>query len=325
MRLEDPVLTACWHPAALARDVTDRPYPVTVLGEKLVLFRSGSGVHALKDLCIHRGVPLSLGKVDRGELVCAYHGWRYDGGGACVCIPSLPPRQPIPSKARAEAYRCREEGGFVWVCLGEAEPERLPLQGKVDPALIPVWMGPYPVQAAAPRVVENFLDVSHLMFVHEGLLGDSRHAEINDYGVHRREDALFTDEIVVYQPDPDGRGVGVESRYVYEIFGPTCVKLVKRSSGSDEEFHLFLIVLPETATACTAFMLQLRNYSPNVPEQVFIDFQNTLLAQDKVIVEAQKPELLPLDLQAELHLRSDRVAIAYRRMLREQGMTIGTE
>ncbi|QJC53981.1 aromatic ring-hydroxylating dioxygenase subunit alpha [Paenibacillus albicereus] len=324
MRLEDPALTACWHPAALARDVTDRPYPVTVLGEKLVLFRSGSGsgVHALKDLCIHRGVPLSLGKVER---VCAYHGWRYDGAGACVCIPSLPPRRPIPAKARAEAFRCREEHGFVWVCFGESEPEALPLQGKVDPGLIPVWMGPYPVRAAAPRVVENFLDVSHLMFVHEGLLGDSRHAEINDYGVRRREGALCTDEIIVYQPDPDGRGIGVESRYVYEIFSPTCVKLVKRSSGSDEEFHLFLIVLPEAETACTAFMLQLRNYSPDVPEQVFIDFQNTLLAQDKVIVEAQKPELLPLDLQAELHLRSDRVAIAYRRMLKELGVTIGTE
>ena len=36
------------------------------------------------------------------------------------------------------------------------------------------------------------------------------------------------------------------------------------------------------------------------------------------------PELLPPDLQAELHLRSDRTAIAYRKWLRELGLTFGT-
>lgn len=40
-------------------------------------------------------------------------------------------------------------------------------------------------------------------------------------------------------------------------------------------------------------------------------------------IESQRPELLPLDLQAELHLRSDRTAIAYRRWLRELGVRTG--
>ncbi|HYX49579.1 MAG TPA: hypothetical protein VE843_07540, partial [Ktedonobacteraceae bacterium] len=46
--------------------------------------------------------------------------------------------------------------------------------------------------------------------------------------------------------------------------------------------------------------------------------------QDVPIVESQRPELLPLDLQAELHLRSDRTAIAYRKWLKELGLTFGT-
>jgi len=33
---------------------------------------------------------------------------------------------------------------------------------------------------------------------------------------------------------------------------------------------------------------------------------------------------LPLDLQAELHLRSDRVVIAYRRWLNQLGLRFGT-
>jgi hypothetical protein len=42
------------------------------------------------------------------------------------------------------------------------------------------------------------------------------------------------------------------------------------------------------------------------------------------VVESQRPELLPLDLQSELHLRSDRMAIAYRKWLREIGFRYGT-
>ena len=44
--------------------------------------------------------------------------------------------------------------------------------------------------------------------------------------------------------------------------------------------------------------------------------------QDVPIVESQRPELLPLDLQAELHLRSDRTAIAYRKWLRQVGIDV---
>ncbi|MFC4099947.1 aromatic ring-hydroxylating dioxygenase subunit alpha [Paenibacillus xanthanilyticus] len=325
MVLQDPALLRQWHPVAVDADIGDEPKQVTVLGEKVVLFRTPHGVKAMRDLCIHRGVPLSLGKVSEGEIVCAYHGWRYDGDGRCVCIPSLPRGAAIPPKARAQTYACRERYGFIWVCMGDSGSDSLPIEGLVDESLLPIRMGPYPVKASAPRVVENFLDVSHLMFVHEGLLGDSAFAEIDDYRVYPTGQGLATDEIVVYQPDPDGRGVGVDNRYVYEIFSPCCVKLVKRTVGSSDVFHLFLMVLPETDTSCTAFMLQLRNYAADVADDVFIDFQQTLLEQDKRIVEAQKPELLPLDLQAELHLKCDRVAIAYRRMLKEQGVTIGTE
>ncbi len=62
----------------------------------------------------------------------------------------------------------------------------------------------------------------------------------------------------------------------------------------------------------------------HVPDEELVRFQDEVTAQDKVVVESQRPELLPLDLQAELHLRSDRMAIAYRKWLREIGFTYGT-
>jgi phenylpropionate dioxygenase-like ring-hydroxylating dioxygenase large terminal subunit len=55
-----------------------------------------------------------------------------------------------------------------------------------------------------------------------------------------------------------------------------------------------------------------------------IAFQDTVAAQDVPIVESQRPEKLPLDLQAELHLRSDKTSIAYRKWLNELGLTFGT-
>ena len=40
-----------------------------------------------------------------------------------------------------------------------------------------------------------------------------------------------------------------------------------------------------------------------------VTWQDGIFAQDLPILESQRPELLPLDLQAELHLRSDRLVI----------------
>ena len=65
------------------------------------------------------------------------------------------------------------------------------------------------------------------------------------------------------------------------------------------------------------------DYGEGTDEQVR-QFEDIITLQDIPIVESQRPELLPLDLQAEIHLRSDRTAIAYRKWLRELGLTFGT-
>jgi len=70
-------------------------------------------------------------------------------------------------------------------------------------------------------------------------------------------------------------------------------------------------------------MVMALNYGHEIPEEELIGFQDRVTEQDRAIVESQRPELLPLDLQAELHLRSDRLAIAYRKWLREIGFRYG--
>ena len=50
-----------WYPLALSTDVADKPVAAELLGERVAIYRAGGKVRAVRDLCIHRGTPLSLG------------------------------------------------------------------------------------------------------------------------------------------------------------------------------------------------------------------------------------------------------------------------
>lgn len=92
---------------------------VALLGERLVLWRSGGRPMAWLDRCAHRGERLSLGTIADGTLVCPYHGWRYAPDGRCVMIPAQRD-QPPPSDACATTYAVQERDGFIWVMARDA-------------------------------------------------------------------------------------------------------------------------------------------------------------------------------------------------------------
>ena len=84
------ILSSFWHPVAYSDDVSDDPVAVVLLDEELVLYRTSAGVSAARDLCMHRGTPLSIGRLDGDEIVCAYHGYRYDAGGGVPAYLRIP-------------------------------------------------------------------------------------------------------------------------------------------------------------------------------------------------------------------------------------------
>jgi len=84
---------------ALADLTPGRPTLVQAEGTRVVLVRVGDHVHALGDVCAHRGGPLSGGKLSGMRLACPWHGWMYDvRTGQCVfpgrgaAVPSYPVR-----------------------------------------------------------------------------------------------------------------------------------------------------------------------------------------------------------------------------------------
>lgn len=319
--ISDPVLLNDWHVVARASDlVAGSVCAVRLLEQDLVLWRSEAGVHVWRDLCLHRGTKLSGGRIEHSCLVCPYHGWQYDHSGQCVHIPAQP-GQPAPAKARVTAYLVAEKYGLVWVCLGEPRRGVPEFTEWDDAGFRKIAAGPYLFRAHAPRVIENFLDVGHFPFVHAGFLGDPAHTEIANYEVESDADGIVAKDIRVWQPDPDGTGQAGEVKYTYKALRPLTAYFLK--SQQEQRFAILNCVTPVAERESVSWMVMAINYAHETPEEELRRFQDTIAGQDIPIVESQRPELLPLDLQAELHLRSDRTAIAYRKWLAKLGLKYG--
>lgn len=319
--INDTVLLNDWHVVARSDGLPENGIlRARLLDEDIVLWRSGGRVMAWQDLCIHRGARLSLGAVKEGLLECPYHGWTYNEDGRCVLMPAHPDQTP-PEKARVKTYHVCEQYGWLWVCLGEPAHSVPPFAEWDDPSFRKIHCGPYHFRASGPRVIENFLDVAHFPFVHEGYLGDRRHTRIDDYAVETGADGITARDIRVWQPDPDGTGVGKSVSYTYRVLRPLTAYFVKHAQ---QQFSILFNVTPVSELESLGWMWMNLNYAYDIPEEELRHFQDVVAGQDIPIVESQRPERLPLDLQAELHLKSDRTAIAYRRWLRELGLSFGT-
>lgn len=320
--INDPLLINDWHPVVSLAQLEEKPVlGARLLGEDIVLWKSGDAVLAWQDLCIHRGTRLSIGSINKDQqLVCPYHGWTFGADGKCTHIPAHPEQTP-PDKARAKTYRTQVKYNLVWVSLGNPKHDVPCFPEWDDAGFRKILCGPYRLNASGPRIIENFLDVAHFPFVHGGILGDLSHPEIDDYEAEITPEGVVAKGVRVYQPNGYGDGVGANVEYTYKALRPLTAYLLKESTGP--RFSIMLTIVPHDLVDSTAWMWMSMNYSFDVPENELISWQDTIFYQDLPIVQSQRPELLPLDLQAELHLKSDRTAIAYRKWLNQLGLTIG--
>ena len=101
-----------WYAAEESKNLTDKPMHVRMLGQDFVFFRDSSGeAHCLSNTCCHRGASLAHGKIKGDCVECPYHGWQFDGEGACQRIPSLGKDANIPNRAKLAAYPTKEKYG----------------------------------------------------------------------------------------------------------------------------------------------------------------------------------------------------------------------
>jgi phenylpropionate dioxygenase-like ring-hydroxylating dioxygenase large terminal subunit len=321
-------LRCAWHPVAFADALGTEPLRATLLDEPVALWRDSTGQpHALNDICIHRGTQLSLGRVVEDQLMCPYHGWRYGADGRCRAIPQLPDPTRVPGKARVAAYRCQERYGLLWVALDEPRwplPEVPELESGNGWQVVPC--GPYAWRSDASRQVENFTDFAHFPWVHPGLLGDPSRPVVPQHTVETdghilryeivRPEAPNSDEFPVFANE---QTAAPERRSRYELHLPYTIVL-RLGWGGERGMVYFFASQPVGEEACTGYLMIARNYDQDQPVSVLQDFEDTIFEQDRRMVESQRPWKVPFDLAAEMHVKFDAVAVAYRRAMRDQGL-----
>jgi phenylpropionate dioxygenase-like ring-hydroxylating dioxygenase large terminal subunit len=259
-----------------------------------------------------------------GDIECPYHGWRFAHDGRCVGVPAVPDFAP-PAGHGARTWRVLPRHGLLWVAgaqAGDAEPCAPPLLDGLPSKR--VLCGPFDVATSAPRVVENFLDTAHFGFVHEGWLGARDHRQVPGYEVEH--DALGRPGVPHYrawQPRASSASSGgAWIDYRYQLLSPLSALLQKRSAadgGTDEAYVLW--TSPTGRESCRAWFT-IATSDPGADDEVLRGFQQTIFAQDKPVLESQRPRELPL-CGTEVHCAADRFSAAYRRWLRDIGFTHG--
>lgn len=119
-----------WWPIGFTESLTDQSVPVRILGEDLILFRTGEGNVGLIDrYCAHRRTTLELGRVEQRGIRCCYHGWLYGANGQCLEMPAEAPDCQLVKEVKLTSYKTQELGGLIFAYLG---PDPAPLLPNYD-------------------------------------------------------------------------------------------------------------------------------------------------------------------------------------------------
>ena len=312
-----------WHPVRTVDEFMrescngSRPVAVTLLNEPIVLAQLDGAIAALTDRCAHRYARLSKGRIQHTEagdrLECPYHGWQYDVLGACRSIPACP-NLPIPKKARTQAFDCEIRYGLIWVRLDNSCATRIPVftDWNTEGMRVAV-VDSYVWNTSAERRWENFTDFSHFAFVHPGTLYDPEFVLPPIVPIDRVEGEMrfFIEppkEMVENLPENSPLGT-----FTYRCSMPYTVNLSISLYRTPGRFVLWTTSSPVDDTHCRNFLLIGRE-DDGTPDQVHIDFQKLVLAEDQPVIESQSPHGLCLE---ELSMATDKVSIYYRKWLRE--------
>jgi phenylpropionate dioxygenase-like ring-hydroxylating dioxygenase large terminal subunit len=217
--------------------------------------------------------------------------------------------------------------GYLWTTLGEPARGVLPIPEADEEDRRLVVCGAISVKSSAPRVVENFLDMAHFPFVHTDILGAEPHTEVLHYTteIRRDIDEVWATNCQFFQPQAAlSAKEGIMTQYQYRVADPFAVLLYKTCPNAANRWDVIcLFVQPVDPEFCRAHpVMFLIDDVSTVTE--LVAFQQVIFLQDRIILENQRPLLLPLEPRSEIPTRADASSVAYRRWLKEKGIVYGT-
>jgi phenylpropionate dioxygenase-like ring-hydroxylating dioxygenase large terminal subunit len=324
---EMPFLRDYWYPVATVAEVdasAGAPRRVRLFGSDYVLWRPEGGPPTMSDpYCPHRSADLATGWLDRGELVCPYHGWRFDGTGTCTHIPQLDRGLPVPPKARLRTYPVLERYGVLWTCVGDPASDAPPRWPEAEEGGWRLYVEFFePWRVAAPRIIDNNLDQSHVAYVHRTTFGDPDDALLPHYGLEPTAAGGFKARIPQEQKGI-GRQMGVtddeSTRFQrvaeIELFAPLTTRTRLFYGGSGPDYCFYGAATPVDDTHSVYMRLTaLSGSESEQPFDQFTAFGRRVKDEDRTVLEATYPDF-SLDITSEVHLRCDKSTLEYRRYL----------
>ncbi len=179
-----------WQPVYLSDDLkAGYAVPLKIMSEEFTLYRGEDGVpHVIDGRCAHRGLLLSVGKIEGDCIRCRYHGWKFDGSGQCTEQPFE--KKSFAARVKIASLPVEEYFGLVWVYMGEAPVPPLHRWPELE------QFGYFHVIERRKwnyfHDLENTVDDVHQLWVHkEGVYQDAGHsgeipdlkAEETDFGL----------------------------------------------------------------------------------------------------------------------------------------------
>jgi phenylpropionate dioxygenase-like ring-hydroxylating dioxygenase large terminal subunit len=330
-----------WYPAEESKNVTaEKPLHVRMLGLDFVLFRDTAGnAHCLSNICVHRGSFLADGKVKGDAVECPYHGWQFNGAGACTRIPSMGPNAQIPNRAKVDSYPVVEKYGLVFCFLGDLpEEERPPIMA------IPEWDDPqwrflletYTWKTNWQRAIENTLDPAHTEFVHPAMgYGGAK----DEYQVPKLEPSetawgcgVMTTFDAPQAADPSLRAgpkpTGALTSAGAGNHGPAAT-WTHINPGPMGGFRQYSFGLPVDEYTYKRFFFGGRNFAldPAMDERM-AQANNRVMEQDRAVIERIEPVLTPPTNSKEVMVPADAVITRFREFVKDwegRGWRIDTE
>ena len=197
------VLRRFWHPVAICEELEEnRPVrPVTVFGERLVLFRDVEGrLGLIGRHCPHRGADLCYGRLEDGGLRCPFHGWLFDLMGQCLETPAEPENSSLRHRVHHSHYPVIEKNGMIFAYLGEGDPPPFPnLDCLAAPETHSFAFKGF-VDCNWLQLLEVGIDPAHASYLHRFLEDEEEEA----YGLQFRDavDAIPTTKLMRDYPRP---------------------------------------------------------------------------------------------------------------------------
>lgn len=336
LKVQQPYPFEQWWCAAYSSELGHRLLGRTILGERIILYRTEAGEPCvLSGVCPHRSYPLEHGRLEGDAVVCGYHGFTFEKGGACIKVPNQP---GVPTNSGLRRYPVVERGGLVWIWTGDparAIPDLLPDYDAIG--LAPGWaMEQSPRVTVAGRytlLIDNLLDLGHASFIHADTIpGGDAVAMIpvslleteKSITVERVGRALPANPFIKLQfPEHEG---AVDQHFDAEYFAPSVIRTggatypagSTRPLGTQNFLHF---ITPETPTSTHYFVVTTRNFAQTnqALSQMILDMGTRIQPQDEKAIALIEQVLQSVaDPVREVSARVDTGALKVRRRLEAQ-------